>query len=297
VTLEVGLQPMPGYRLVGPLGSGAFGIVWEAERNDGQRVALKFIDCRTRPASIIAGEVRMLRGLTELRHPHFIPLLGVHASTKYLVLEMERADGNLADLHAAYQEQTGGNMPADHALELLDQAAAALDFLAEIKSPVLSAHGLQHCDVKPSNLLIVGETLKVGDFGLCAGSGWQTHTGGWKGTLPYAAPELFKGSAAPGTDQYALAVTFCELVMGDRAFCKRDSRETAPTCMPIDMTKLRTSEFPVIMRALHPYPSSRWPSCKAFLQSLRKVVCEPRGAASVRIFPRGLHGPLRPAGV
>jgi serine/threonine protein kinase len=295
--LEAGLQPIPGYCLVGPLGTGAFGEVWEASREDGQRTALKFLDCRTRSAAMIAGEVRMLRGLSGLRHPHFIPLLGVHASSKYLVLEMERADGNLADLRDAYLEQTGGNIPPDHALDLLDQAADALDFLAGIKSPSLSARGLHHCDIKPSNLLIIGETLKVADFGLCSGSGWHTHTGGWKGTLPYAAPELFNGSASPGTDQYALAVTFCEMVMGDRPFPKRDSRENAPTGMPVDLTKIRENEFPIITRALHPYPSARWHSCKEFLQALRAAVGKPRGGVSVRIYPRGLRGSLRPCEV
>ena len=210
---------------------------------------------------------------------------------------MERADGNLADLHDAYKEQTGGDVPPEHALDLLDQAAAALDFLAGIKAPSLSAGGLQHCDVKPSNLLIVGETLKVADFGLCAGSGWQTHSGGWKGTLPYAAPELFNGSAVPGTDQYALAVTFCEMVMGERPFPRRDSRETAPTGMPVDLTKLREHELPIITRALHPYPSARWPSCKSFLQRCARPSASLRGDVSVRIYPRGLLGPLRSCAV
>jgi serine/threonine protein kinase len=261
-------------------------------------VALKFMDCRTRSATMIAGEVRILRGLAELRHPNIISLLGVHASSKYLVLVMERADGNLADLREVYQDQTGGNIPPEHALDLLDQAAEALDFLAEIKLPgVIRAGGLQHCDVKPSNLLLVGDTLKVADFGLCAGSGWQTHTGGWKGTLPYAAPELYNGSATRGTDQYALAVTFCELVMGDRPFFKTDGKQPPPVGMPLDMTKLREREFPVIVRALHPYPSSRWPSCKAFMQALRKAAIQTRSPTAVRIFPRGRSGSIRRSGM
>jgi serine/threonine protein kinase len=135
----------------------------------------------------------------------------------------------------------------------------------------------------------------VGDFGLCAGSGWHTHSGGWKGTLPYAAPELFNGAAAPGTDQFALAVTFCEVVMGERPFWPANPSKTPPSGLPIDLTKLRDSEYPVLARALHPYPSSRWPSCTAFLQALRKAIQDSRPANSVRIFPRGRCGPLRPA--
>ena len=297
MTPEVGTTPVPGHRLSRLLGQGAFGQVWEAIREDGSNVALKFLDTRASGSSLIASEVRVLRGLAELKHPHIVQLHGVHAVGKYLVLIMERANGNLADLQVAYRAEAGGHIPPDHALDLLDQAAVALDFLAGLKLPgISSTGGLQHCDVKPSNLLMFGGKLKVGDFGLCAGAGWHTHSNGWKGTLPYAAPELFNGAAVPGTDQYALAVTFCEVVIGDRAFWKGDPATRSPNSLPIDLTKLRDTECPVLTRALHPYPSSRWPSCKAFLQALRKAASAPRARTSVRIFPRGMRGPLHQAG-
>src|SRR5262249_8891734 len=185
-----------------------------------------------------AGEVRMLRGLGELKHPNIIQLHAVIPSARYLVLVMERADCNLTDLRDAYLKETNGNVPPEHALDLVDQAATGLDFLAALKTSG-APQGLQHCDVKPSNLLLVGHRLKIADFGLCAGTGWQTHQKGWKGTRPYAAPELFHGTAAPGTDQFALAVTFCELVMGERPFWKGAQIDAPPAGMPIDLTKLR----------------------------------------------------------
>ena len=86
MSLAAGLEPIPGYRLTQPLGAGAFGDVWEAAYQGNHRVALKFIDCRTRSATMISSEVRVLRGLAELRHPNIIQLLGVHASSRYLVL-------------------------------------------------------------------------------------------------------------------------------------------------------------------------------------------------------------------
>jgi serine/threonine protein kinase len=270
--------------------------VWEAVRDDGQTVALKVLDTRAHSATLIASEVRVLRGLAELKHEHIVKLHGVHAVGKYLILIMERANGNLSDLRAAYHAEGGGNIPAEHALDLLDQAAEALDFMAGLKLPGFGSRGLQHCDVKPSNLLLFGNSLKVADFGLCAGSGWHTHTDGWKGTLPYAAPELFNGAAAPGTDQYALAITYCEVVMGERPFWNGAWSSRSPTGLPIDMTKLRDVEFPILSRALHPYPSSRWPSCQAFVDALRKAVQTPRTPTSVRIYPRGMHGPLRQTG-
>ena len=302
--LEAGLRPIPGYRLLGPLGAGAFGVVWEAERDDHTRVALKFLDTRSRPPSTVASEVRILRALSELKHPNIIPLVGVHACGRYVILIMERADGSLTDLHDAYRKQTGGNVPPEHAIELLAQAATALDFLASARlAGVTMSRGLQHCDVKPSNLLVVDDQIKVADFGLCAGSGWVTHHGGYKGTFPYAAPELFNGAGVPGTDQYALAITFCALVMGERPFWQGASSSRPPAGLPIDLTKLRERECQVITRALHPYPSARWPSCTAFVEALKGVVVRGSGPSPrVSLGKRSLPAPrsrcdIRPSGV
>ncbi|MBY0396544.1 MAG: serine/threonine protein kinase, partial [Thermoleophilia bacterium] len=297
VTPHAGTQPIPGYRLTQPLGKGGFAEVWEARRDDGEgTAALKFLDCRQRSASMVSGEIRTLRGLSGLKHPHIIGLQAVQAWGQYIVLVMERADGNLDDLRHAYKARTGGDIPPAHALDLLDQAASALDFLAAAKPVGLpSSRGLQHCDIKPSNLLLIGDTLKVADFGLCAGTGWTTHLAGCRGTPPYAAPETYRGQAAPGTDQYALAVTYCSMVMGERPFWQADLCTTPPMGMPIDLTKLREHEFPVIARALHPYPSSRWPSCREFVAQLRKV--GDKGRPSAKIYPRGKAGSLRHAGM
>lgn len=297
MSLHPGLVPVPGYRLTRPLGQGAFAEVWEAARGDGSLFALKFLDCRLRSASQVAAEVRILRAISALKHPHIILLHEVHASDRHVVLVMERADGNLEDLRAAYQETVGGNIPDGAALDLLDQAAEALDFLASAQLVgTVASRGLQHCDVKPTNLLVVGDTLKVADFGLCAGTGWHTHHRGWRGTPPFAAPELFKGAPAPGTDQFALAVTWCAMVMGERPFVPGALSPAPPAGMPIDLTKVRSNECTVLARALHPYPSSRWPSCASFVQELRKVIFRPRPAPSAPPRIRR-SGTFRVAGV
>ena len=293
MTLESGAKPVPGYTLTNPLGAGAFSEVWEARSAEGKELAFKFLDCRKHSPGMIAGEVKLLRSLTGLNHPHILPLVGVHSWGKYLILMMELADCSLDDLHLSYRSKTNGDMPPDHALDLLEQAASALDFLGTARlTNSTGSRGLQHCDIKPSNLLMVGHRLKVADFGLCAGAGWHTHKG-WKGTHPFAAPELFNGAAAPGTDQYALAVTFCKLVMGDRPFYPTSQGNQPPAGVPVDFKKMRDKEVLVLARALHPYPSARWPSCKAFIQALRGAQESSRTGESVRIFPRGIHGSMR----
>jgi serine/threonine protein kinase len=284
--LEAGSQAIPGHRLTRRLGAGAFGEVWEAHDPEGKPVALKFMDCRDR--SSISSEIRVLRGLSELRHPHIIQMHGLHATTHHIVVSMERADGNFEDLRQVYLEETGKNIPADHLLDLLEQVAAALDFLAELKLPGVnpSSRGLQHCDIKPSNLLLLGDCVKVADFGLCAGTSWQTHRKGWRGTPPYAAPELFAGQATSGTDQYALCITFLRLCSGERVFWKHEPQDAPPSGLPIDLTKVREREIPIVARALHPHPGSRWPTCLAFVQALRDASQSNRPQISFRARPR-----------
>src|SRR3954462_12973352 len=101
------------------LGRGAFAEVWEATRPDGATVALKFLDARARNSSGVAAEVRLLRNLTELKHPNIIHLHGVVPAANYVVLVMERATCNLSDLRDAYVRDESRNVPPEHALQLL----------------------------------------------------------------------------------------------------------------------------------------------------------------------------------
>jgi serine/threonine protein kinase, bacterial len=297
--LEVGSEPVAGFRLQSRLGVGAFGQVWEARTADGGSVALKFIDSRRKDASLLRAEIRILRAVSEPGHPNLIRLLGVYASSYYLVVCMEKADGNLEELRLMYRELTGRNVAPDHLLELLAQVAQGLDYLAHIKLAGFNqaSAGLQHCDVKPSNLLIKDEVVKIADFGLCAAMGQQTHKQGCRGTPPYAAPELYHGRASPSTDQYSLAVTYCDLVAGERIVGSNASGEHNGQS-GIDLTKVRGRERPVLERALSPDPSRRWPNCESFIEALREVAVPFRIDKDLNARPArpALARPMAPAG-
>lgn len=292
--LQIGFAPLPGYRLVGHLGTGGFGDVWEAIDPRGERVAMKFLNCRHMPGQMVANEVRHLVALRELEHPNLIRLLSVSAAAQYVILTMELAEGSLADLHELYFEQTGGPIPSDHLLELLGQAAEALDFLSRlrVRRQGFSASGLQHCDVKPSNLLILGNQLKVADFGLCGRDRWGEKRRGFMGTPPYAPPELYEGRISERTDQYSLAVTFCELAIGERVFEKPATSRGDRFRPVLNFGQMREAERLVLARALDPKAMNRWPDCTTFIRELRKAVETPRSASRLTVAGR-----RRPAAV
>ncbi|MGH9676433.1 MAG: protein kinase domain-containing protein, partial [Candidatus Acidiferrum sp.] len=249
--LEAGAEPVLGFRLRMRLGAGAFAEVWDATTPAGSHVAMKFIDSRSKDAALLRAEIRILQALTNARHPNLIQLLGVYASSHYMVLCMERAEGNLQELREVYWESTGQHIPVDHLLEILEQAASGLDFLSGLRLPGFnqSSSGMQHCDVKPSNLLLLGETVKVADFGLCAGEGQRTHKKGWRGTPPYAAPELNRGRPSPTTDQFGLAVTYCDLLAGDKFFFPAETWGRGST-ISVNLSKVPERQRPVLERAL-----------------------------------------------
>ena len=135
------------------------------------------------------------------------------------------------------------------------------------------ARGDSDCDVKPSNLLLVGDTVTLCDFGLASVTAGTLKPHRAAGTLDYAAPEVFQGRLSDSTDQYALAVTYCHLRGGlpfkdtPKAFQPGYQRSEP------DLSMLTASERPIVARALQPIPQDRWPTCKAFINQLQKTVC------------------------
>ena len=82
-----------------------------------------------------------------------------------------------------------------------------------------SQHGLQHLDVKPANLFLIANHVKVGDYGLVSKLAAGNDDGNFRGLTPrYVAPEVLRGEIATRSDQYSLALVYQELLTGTFAY-------------------------------------------------------------------------------
>src|SRR5207248_2189940 len=147
-------------------------------------------------------------------------------------------------------------VPPDYVCFYLNQAAAALDFLNAPRHRLTgNLVGIQHCDVKPSNLLLVGETVKLSDFGVSSVLTSIQAPQRPVGTPGYAAPEVYQGALTRWSDQYSLAVTYCELRTGRRPFSGQPPRFPADYVPATpDLSALPEDERHIVARALEPNP-------------------------------------------
>jgi serine/threonine protein kinase len=127
----------------------------------------------------------------------------------------------------------------------------------------------QHGDVKPSNLLAFGDRVKLSDFGLSSATTMSLKRSLPVGTEHYAAPEVHQGRVSTWTDQYALAITYCQLRGGRLPFA--GSAQPGESRPPLDLGMLTEAERPILARALGMAPPERWPSCGELMTRLREL--------------------------
>jgi serine/threonine protein kinase len=265
---EPDAEPIPGYRLIAPLGSGGFGEVWKCEAPGGLFKAIKFVFGNLNSLDMEGAraeqELHALQRIKEVRHPFILSMDRIEMVEGELVIVMELADKSLHDTFAEHQSAGLVGIPRDDLLRYLRDVAEALDHMNE-------KHNLQHLDIKPRNLFLVSDRVKVADFGLVKHLQRQTPSGLLGGVTPlYAPPETFGGKIAATSDQYSLAIVYQELLTGQRPFNGKNPRMLAQQHLQgePELRTLPEGERPVVARALAKNPAKRFSNCMAFLRAL-----------------------------
>jgi serine/threonine protein kinase len=270
IALQAGAEPSPGYRLRRVRGRGGFAEVWEAEAPEGPPVALKFM--LSSNASTTARELRSIQSFQAMDHPNLIKTNGVWSVPGYIVINMELAEATLLDLMFVYHNDLGQHIDPPLLCLYLCQVADALDFLNARRHTIDARKvGFQHGDVKPSNILLVGETAKLTDHGLATPTHGPSTPCPRQGTREYAAPEVFLGYYSDNSDQFSLAVTYHVLRTGMLPYppppAQWGRNYSRP---PPDLSMVDEAERAALARALSPVPQDRFPSCREFMAVILK---------------------------
>lgn len=199
------------YRIVAPLGQGAFGTTYEAEDlTNYQRVAIKALSLSQitdwKSLDLFEREARVLATLNHPAIPKYLDYF--HEDTAedhqfYLVQELVVGE-SLADL-----VKKGWHSNEDEVKQIAVQVLEILDYLHRLSPSVI------HRDIKPQNIIrrSDGQVFLV-DFGAVQDDYRQTliRGGTFVGTLGYMPPEQFRGQVFFASDLYALGATLLFLL-------------------------------------------------------------------------------------
>ncbi len=258
-----GYEPIAGYTLEQKIGEGGFGEVWRANAPGGIKKAVKFVFGATH-ANRGSRELKSLERIKGVHHPFLLTLERFGVVDDQLVIVTELADGSLEDVLKRHIDRGSCGIPRAALLSYMHDAADALDYLH-------NSYQLQHLDIKPGNLLMVGGHVKVGDFGLLKDLREVDNSivGGL--TPIYAPPEVFDGRPSMNSDQYSLAVMYQELLTGTRPFAGRTIAQLATQHVHAapNLDPLPAADRVAVARALEKDPSRRFESCQAFVDMLK----------------------------
>jgi TolB-like protein/Flp pilus assembly protein TadD len=274
------------YRVERELGHGGMAVVFLAQDLKHRRqVAIKLL--KPELSAVLGGE-RFLREIeiaAALQHPHVLPLYDSGQAGALLYYVMPFAEGESLRQRIAREQQ----LPLDAALQITREVGSALHYAHE--------HGIIHRDIKPENIMLSGGQAVVADFGIAralhaAGAEQQlTASGLVVGTPQYMSPEQAGGGTVDGrTDQYSLACTLYEMLIGQPPFTGPSSQAVIArhSCDPVPSLRVVRQTVPpavegAIMRAMAKVPADRFASIPRFLEALGAP--EPGSVATVMSPP------------
>lgn len=274
------------YELLECLGDGSYGWVWRAQRlEDNQIVAVKI------PKEQGAKNEDLAEGsalVGQEPHPNVIGVFWmgrVPPEREWYAIEMEYFP-SLTLSQMLDQEEQGFIASYNRILELYQQVLAGVEHLHGL--------GMSHGDIKPQNILVSGDQVKLTDFGCSVlPDEMYARTRENGGTILYSAPEVV-GSTLKGrnaetlfkADIYSLGVLLYHLIT---ARLPHDTLSQVARHTPFPRPReINSSVSPsledFILRCLALEPENRWSTVAEMALEFRRVRCSQVDYNPIRII-------------
>ncbi len=286
------MKTLGKYQLVKQLAVGGMGEVWLA-RQKGPVGFEKLVVVKTLLQHLKEDQefVNMFfdeaRIAAVLNHPNIAQIYDLGEDHGEYYIAMEYVHGlSLRDV-VVYSLERGNGLPLALKCRVVADAAAALDFAHQAKTPAGQPLDLIHRDVSPQNILIgFNGAVKLIDFGVAKAANKlvRTATGIIKGKYAYMSPEQAYGKPLDGrSDVFGLGTVFWEILTIDRLFKRDNETETLqavvgaeihPPSM-LDRAVPRTLD-PIVLKALSRELPGRYESAAAFQKAIEQWLSKQR---------------------
>jgi serine/threonine protein kinase len=293
-------QTISHYRIIGQLGSGGMGVVYEAEDIDlGRKVALKFLPPQlSRDQNALDRFLLEARTASALNHPNICTIYAVEKTGEQSFIAMELLEGETLE-----RRLSAGALPLERLLDWGIQLSDALD--------AAHAKNIIHRDVKPANIFVTPRgQVKVLDFGLAKlsrpememetigatqdspGTLQLTSPGSTVGTISYMSPEQARGEELdPRTDLFSAGVVLYQMATGRLPFSGATSAVVFHAILeldPVSALQLNAALPPkleeIIDKALEKDRDLRYQSAAELRGDLKRLK---RDSESGRKLPQG----------
>jgi eukaryotic-like serine/threonine-protein kinase len=270
------------YQIVDKIGAGGMGAVYKAvDRLTGQTIALKrvnVVDTKSQFTTINfsseasnetldfrLGLAQEFRVLASLRHPNIISVLDYGFDENYQPFFTMEYLANAQNILQATKDLTN-----DERIALMQQVMQALIYLHR--------RGILHRDLKPDNVIVVHEQVKLLDFGLAVARKYapEDQKDMVAGTLAYIAPEVLMGNpASEASDLYSVGMIVYEMLAGKHPFDTQNVQNLIDSVLTVvpDVSHLDIGDrlsF-VLKRLLSKTPTERYMNAHELMQAYNEA--------------------------
>jgi hypothetical protein len=203
------------YELKNLIGEGTYGQVFRGKKGDNENVAIKIFKSNISEEGIPLETIREVSLLKDFNHPNILRALDIIVDTDNIMIVLELLDQDLLSLMRKRK------LTFDEVTYYFNKICLGIEYL--------HSNNVIHRDIKPQNILVTKNVIKIGDFG--ASRNIYEKEGQWTGglvTLWYRPPELllFSDEYTNSVDIWSLGCTLVEMINNKPLFPGEDIYHT-----------------------------------------------------------------------